>query len=70
MLTATQLPPPPNQMVVYARRAPELGELGVDIPGLDTMATVGKTLYYVGVGTALIVASMFVWRVADALFGE
>lgn len=46
------------------------GELGVDIPGLDTMATVGKTIYYVGVGTALIAGALFVWKVSDALFGD
>lgn len=47
-----------------------LGDLGVTIPGLDTMATAAKAIFYVGVGTALIVTSMFAWRVIDTFFGE
>jgi len=69
MLTATPLQGP-APVVLYSRQQPALGELGLDIPGLDTMAILGKTIYYVGVGTALIAASIFVWKVTDAVFGD
>lgn len=45
-------------------------ELGIDIPGVDTMATAAKAIFYVGVGSALIVTSMFAWRLVDTFFGD
>lgn len=52
-------------------RPPELGgELGIDLPGLETMTTISKAVFYVGIGSALIVTSMFAWRLIDLFLGE
>ena len=46
------------------------GALGIDIPGVDTMLTAGKAIFYVGIGSAIIVASMFAWRLIDTVLPE
>ena len=44
--------------------------LGVDIPGFDSLTSAAKGVYYVGIGSALIVASLVVWKVVDVFFGD
>jgi hypothetical protein len=44
--------------------------LGIDIPGVDTLTSGAKAVFYVGIGTALIVGSMFVWRLIDTFMGD
>jgi hypothetical protein len=45
-----------------------LGELG-QLPGLDTILKVSKAIFYIGVGTAIITISIFVFRLFDTFLG-
>jgi hypothetical protein len=69
MLTAVQVGASEPTTYWYRRAAIDRG-LGSDIPGVDTVKDVSKTIYYVGVGTALIVGALFVWKLTDAIFGD
>jgi hypothetical protein len=66
MLTATPVACP----TVYHRRQPQLGELGIDLPSVDSMLNAGRAVYYVGIGSVLIVGALFAWRLVDLVFGD